>query len=198
MSAGGSATIQQSKNGMTIARSNYHVITGGPGSGKSLLVEALRDRGYRCVDETGRQIIRDQLAIGGNAHHGGDQETYAELMLSHGIRDYRAHMNYDGPVFFDRGIAELVGYFVLIGRHLPTHFIKAADLFRTGRLVFLAPVWPEIYRKDAERKQDLAEAIRTSEAVSMAYRDAGYRIAELPKASVEDRATFVLGHLGLA
>jgi predicted ATPase len=95
-------------------------------------------------------------------------------------------------VFFDRGITELVGYFRLIGMPVPAHFENAARLFRYGRTVFVAPAWPEIYRNDAERKQDLAEAIATTEAVAGAYGDAGYECVALPKASVADRVDFIL------
>jgi predicted ATPase len=56
----------------------FHVVTGGPGSGKTTLIEALARRGYAHTVEAGRAIIQDQTAI-------------------------------DGPVFFDRGVADLVG-----------------------------------------------------------------------------------------
>lgn len=37
------------------------VITGGPGTGKTSIVEMLRHGGSPCIDESGRQIIRRQL-----------------------------------------------------------------------------------------------------------------------------------------
>ena len=43
------------------------VITGGPGSGKSTLIKALAERGFCTMPEAGRAIIRDQVAIGGEA-----------------------------------------------------------------------------------------------------------------------------------
>jgi predicted ATPase len=180
---------------MAESRSNYHVITGGPGSGKTSIIEALRARGFTCVDEVGRQIIREQIVIGGNALHWGDRRTFAELMLSRSILDYERHRDVDGPVFFDRGVTELVGYFRLIGMAAPAHFENAAELFRYGRAVFVAPPWPEIYRNDAERKQDLAEAVATTEAVATAYGEAGYELAELPKVSVAERVDFILARL---
>ena len=67
-------------------RPNFHIITGGPGSGKTSIIEALRERGYRCVDEVGRKIIREQVLIGGNALHWGDRAKFLELMLSRSMR----------------------------------------------------------------------------------------------------------------
>lgn len=45
----------------------FFVLTGGPGSGKTTLIEALRTAGFATLPEAGRGIIRDQMAIGGPA-----------------------------------------------------------------------------------------------------------------------------------
>ena len=43
----------------------FHVITGGPGSGKSTLIEALGRRSFAHSIDAGRAIIQDQVAIDG-------------------------------------------------------------------------------------------------------------------------------------
>ena len=45
----------------------FFVLTGGPGSGKTTLIEALRRAGFATSVEAGRGIIRDQSDIGGPA-----------------------------------------------------------------------------------------------------------------------------------
>lgn len=94
---------------MRIERDNFHIFTGGPGSGKTSVIEALKARGFSCVDEVGRQITKEQTAIGGNGHHGGDRLKYRELMLSRSIYTYQSIEEREAPVFFDRGIPDLVG-----------------------------------------------------------------------------------------
>ena len=47
--------------------SRFIVLTGGPGSGKTTLIEALRRLGLATAPETGRAIIREQVAIAGPA-----------------------------------------------------------------------------------------------------------------------------------
>src|ERR1700735_5139046 len=78
------------------------VITGGPGSGKSTLINALAEGGIRTMPEAGRAIIRDQVAIGGEALPWSDQPAFAELMLSWEMRSYHAALSLSGPVLFDR------------------------------------------------------------------------------------------------
>lgn len=64
----------------------FFVLTGGPGSGKTTLIEALRAQGFATAPEAGRGIIRDQMAIGGPALPWQDRAFFAELMLSWELR----------------------------------------------------------------------------------------------------------------
>ncbi|MEQ8266752.1 MAG: AAA family ATPase [Parvibaculum sp.] len=175
--------------------SNFFVITGGPGAGKTTLVEALSAQGLRCVEEAGRQILREQARIGGNATHDGDRIAYRELMLSRSIFGYEQAMEQKRPVLFDRGIPDLIGYSHLIGADVPAYLENAVALYRYNRHVFMAPPWEDIYVHDAERRQDFREAVATHDAIRRAYQEAGYEPVELPKASVEARVDHVLATL---
>lgn len=174
----------------------FHVVTGGPGSGKTTLIEALADAGYARTFEAGRAIIQDQVAIDGPALPWRDPPAFAELMLSFEMRSYRMAEVAAGPVFFDRGVTDVVGYLTLVGRPVPAHVARAAARFRYNRRVFIAPPWPEIFTQDAERKQTLDEAVRTYDALVQAYANQGYELVRLPLAPVEERRRFVLDAVG--
>ena len=45
-------------------QTNWHVITGGPCSGKTTLVDQLADKGFRTVPETARLYIEKEMARG--------------------------------------------------------------------------------------------------------------------------------------
>jgi predicted ATPase len=171
---------------------NYFVVTGGPGAGKTSLIAELGRRGYASVEEAGRAIIRQQRAIGGTALHTANRVLFRELMLGHMIEHYERAGTIEPPIFFDRGIPGLIGYCRLIGVPVPDHIRRAADVYRYNDTVFVTPPWPEIYAQDHERRQDFAEAVRTYEVVVEGYREAVYIPVELPKASVGERADFVL------
>lgn len=177
---------------MTKTNERRFVLTGGPGAGKTTLLAGLAAAGYATAPEAGRAIIRDQLAIDGPALPWRDRAMFAELMLNFDLRSYHEVQAKEAPVFFDRGVPDSIGYLRLCGLPVPDHVERAAHAFRYAPIVFVAPPWREIYAQDAERKQDFAEAERTYEAVSAAYRDHGYELLELPRADVETRAAFVL------
>lgn len=131
----------------------FFVLTGGPGSGKTTLIVALEAKGFATAPEAGRGIIRDQMAIGGSALPWQDRGLFAELMLSWELRSWHAAHGETGPVFFDRGVADTIGYPRLCGLPVPDHVASAAEKFRYARRVFVAPPWPEIFTQDEERKQ---------------------------------------------
>lgn len=171
------------------------VVTGGPGSGKSTLIDALRCRGFASMPEAGRAIIRDQVQIGGTALPWADRARFAELMLGWELRSWHEASALAGPVLMDRGIADVVGYLALCGLPVPAHVESAAKTYRYNRKVFMAPYWEAIFRQDAERKQDQAEAEATGRVMAETYARFGYRLFELPKVSVEERVAFVVEHL---
>ncbi|WP_055750849.1 AAA family ATPase [Frankia sp. AvcI1] len=174
---------------------DFVVITGGPGAGKSTLVEELHRQGFPCIPEAGRRILQDQIVIGGRARHERDSLLFAEIMLSWDMRSHHDATRRAGTVFFDRGIPDVVGYFLLLGRPIPAHVTAAARTFRYHQRVFLAPPWPEIYTHDRERTQDLDEAVRTHDAMAEAYTRHGYQLINLPRTDPESRAAFILRRL---
>lgn len=175
--------------------SNFHIVTGGPGSGKSTLIDALERKGFARSIEAGRGIIRDQAAVNGAALPWRDSAAFAELMLCWEMRSHHIARAHDGPVIFDRGVPDIVGYLRLTGLPVPAHVDKAARTFGYNRRVFLAPPWPEIFEQDSERKQDFEEAERTCRVMIETYASYGYDLVELPLTSVEERARFVIDRL---
>ncbi|WP_157217033.1 AAA family ATPase [Flavisphingomonas formosensis] len=170
---------------------NLHIVTGGPGSGKSSLVAALGREGLPHMAEAGRAIIRDQVAIGGDALPWANTLAFAEQMLGWEMRSYHMAGAIDGPVLFDRGVPDVLGYLRLIGAAVPRHVEVAAHRFRYARRVFIAPWWPQIYTHDDERKQSPEEAEATFRMIAHVYAELGYMLVPLPLAPVEERVRFV-------
>lgn len=173
----------------------FIIIAGGPGAGKTTLIDAIAARGHARTLEAGRAIIKAQVAIGGRALHGEDAGLFAELMLMHEIRSYEEARDWPGLVFFDRGVPELTGYLSMAGMPPRAHFDRAAERYRYNRSVFVAPPWREIFVNDTERKQDWDEAVDSHRRCVAEYTRWGYDVVTLPKAGVEERAAFVLGRV---
>jgi predicted ATPase len=180
---------------LQIEKHNFYILTGGSGSGKTTLIDALRRVGHGCVAEVARPILQAQRLSGGNATHDGDQVKYRDLMFEPSVETFQAMAEEKAPVFFDRGLPDLIGYCDLIGTAVPEDLAEAISNYRYNATVFIAPPWPEIYVHDAERKQGFEEAIQTYEVLVKAYGACGYRLVELPKVSVPERLAFLLARV---
>ncbi len=171
------------------------MISGGPGAGKSTLIETLSKHGYSTVAEQARQIIKAQLSIEGEGVHGKDTRLFRELMLAADIRAYEDANRSDTVTFFDRGIVDVLGYSRLMGLNDESHILGAVHLYRYQPTVLIAPPWKPIYCQDSERRQSFSEAEDTYHALSKAYRDMGYELVELPKVSVDLRLEFLVNEI---
>ncbi|MBA2657340.1 MAG: AAA family ATPase [Tatlockia sp.] len=171
---------------------NFFLFTGGPGAGKTTVLEELARLGYLVAPEVAREIIKNQHATGGNATHVGDRNTYSDLMFKQSLKDFQDRLSIKQIIFFDRGLPDLYSYMNRFCGEVKAEIIAAIAHYRYNPKVFLFPPWPEIYCHDTERKQDFQEAIETYVAVKEGYATCGYQMIEVPKSSIEKRVLFIL------
>ncbi len=172
---------------------NFFIITGGPGAGKTTLIEELRKRGFFCVEDIARKIIRDE-AFGNNDRE--NTQHFTEMLLSGSIEAYEKAMRDGyGTIFFDRGVVGDIGYVFRTNMLISPELCRAASSLTYNKKVFMAPPWEEIYCNDNERIQTYEKALEVYENLRDIHYKYGYEIVELPKTSVEKRADFVIGHI---
>lgn len=174
------------------------VITGGPGTGKTSIIEMLRHGGSPCIDESGRHIIRHQLKTKGTKLPWADKEGYAVEMFQTALNDYTLTAENDMYTFFDRGLPDVIGYLKLCKLPVPEYLWLTAKQNRYHNEIFITPPWPEIYVNDKERKQSFEEAIATHAAMTEVYATLGYTLVEIPQLPVEERVGFLVNYLLLS
>jgi predicted ATPase len=174
-----------------------HVLTGGPGSGKTTLIEALATAGVATSPEVGRAVIREQLAAGGDALPWANQKAFADLMVVRDIAAREAALATGAVTVLDRGVPDVAGFLRVSGLSVPPHIDEAARTCRYNPRVFIAPFWSEIFTGDAERKQSPEVAEATFAVMVGTYRDYGYELVELPRTTVAERVAFVRERIGL-
>lgn len=181
---------------MSVDSDRFFVLTGGPGAGKTTLIDALAARGFATTQEAGRGVIREQLRDGGDGLPWVDPERFAQRMFEWELGSYRQAQRQDGPVLFDRGLPDTLGYLRLEGLEAPTWMEEEAWRLRYNARVFIAPPWKEIFGGDEERRQTWEVAVRTYEIMARTYMELGYDLVELPLTSVTRRAAFVISAMG--
>lgn len=171
---------------------NTFIITGGPGVGKTTIIEALKHSGYNCVDEVARQIIKEQVLNNGDALPWADQEKYTFLMLERSVATFLKNKDNSSITFFDRAIPDTLSYAYLIKLKIFPKLSEAITTYRYNPIVFILPPWEEIYQTDSERKQTFAEAIEVYNILKKTYNDCEYQLVEVPKLEVKERIDFIL------
>jgi predicted ATPase len=175
-----------------MTKHNFYVITGGPGGGKTSLLENLAAKGYSYVPETARQIIQHRRAKGLSPRP--DPRTFAEAIFTQDWTNFQMHLHRTAPLFFDRSFLDSAcmrfesdaAAYREIGHNLK---------HRYNNNVFIAPPWKEIYRQDAERDQSFEDAVAVYERLHKWYHAHGYNLIVLPNDTVERRADFVLSRV---
>ncbi len=171
---------------------NFYIFSVGPGAGKTTVLNELAKRHYGCVPEVARAIIKNQIAINGNALHTGDRIAYTDLMLKKSVADFVDQSPRNDILFFDRGIPDLYSYLTQYCGGVTQIVADAIQHYRYNTLVFLFPPWPDIYCHDTERKQNLDESIKTYHSVKMGYDHCGYQTIDVPRLSITERVNFIL------
>ncbi|MBA3956794.1 MAG: AAA family ATPase [Parachlamydiaceae bacterium] len=174
-----------------VVKNNYVIISGCSGGGKSTLLSELASRGYSVVLEPGRQIVKEQTAIKGDAFPWTNLEKFLDLALSRYVFQFNSQKEQQQLVFFDRGIIDAVQ----LRNPQPEYFQNAAKNFRYNRSVFLVPPWEEIFASDAERKHSFESAKKEFDELLIKYKNFGYETVLIPKVSVKERVNFILEKL---
>jgi predicted ATPase len=169
---------------------NFFVFTGGGGTGKTALITHLQAAGERVVAENIRAVIREQVETGGEALPWLDAKGCCDLTTARDIADFDRLAGETGRVFFDRGLMDMYGTNGVTPSPALTEAIRTR---RYNRRVFVFPPWAEIYGTDSERREDWSRMEAVFEQILRTLPELGYEPVVVPKASVEDRAAFVLG-----
>jgi predicted ATPase len=178
------------------ARQRYVVISGCSGGGKSSLLDELAFRGHRTFTEPGREIIKEQTAIGRPNILDEAPQLFGELCVVRTIHRMIEAADGDAYVFFDRSHIDALSYCIRENIPTPAPWRRAAEVFRFNRKALMVPPWREIFRNDAERRHSFEEGLEEYPVLLETYRRLGYDTVIVPKAPVPERADFILRTLG--
>lgn len=168
------------------------VLFGGPGTGKSTVLNALSKKGYYCMPEVSREVTLEAQKKGIEQLFLKDPILFSEALLAKRIEQFKiADASSFKTVFFDRGIPDIVAYLNFIDVTYPDYFMTNSELYRYTS-VFRFPPWKKIYECDNERYESYEQAEKIDSFLVSTYKNMGYKIINVPLGAVEQRCSFIL------
>lgn len=167
-----------------------YIITGGPGAGKTSLLNALQETGFSISEEAARQLIIEELHKGSDCLPWINLPAFAEKAL-----ERMQALYLEAPekeiTLFDRGIPDIIAYLKTASIDPDAKYYQALFQYQYQPQVFILPPWEGIYVNDSERWQTFEEATSLYRAIKETYEELGFELIELPAISVSGRAKFV-------
>ena len=167
------------------------VLTGASSAGKSTLLDALARRGHAVQAEVGRDVVRHQLEIGGNALPWADARAFRDLLFHASVQAFDTATLDRGPVICDRSFIDALAHSLLLGMDIPDEMLAAADTRRFFGTVLICEPWQAIFTTDRERRKSFDTALDEYEATCACYQQLGYALQPVPKLSVAARVDWV-------
>lgn len=171
------------------------VLIGGPSTGKTTLLNALKDSGQTCYAEISRTVTRAAQEEGIAQLFLTDPLLFSQKLLEYRIIQFKDAEKEKQPyVFIDRGIPDVVAYMDYMNQEYPAYFKEACQEYRYDQ-IFILPPWQEIHTTDGERYENFEQATAIQDNLIKTYTQYGYDLIKIPKASVEERLNFVMNHI---
>ncbi|MEJ6792273.1 MAG: ATP-binding protein [Lacinutrix sp.] len=168
------------------------VITGGPGSGKTSIINELTKRGLTCSEEISREVILKAREKGIEQLFITNPIQFSETLLEGRIEQYKDALESNNEfVFLDRGIPDISAYMDFKGDTYPDFFYEACEKYKYDSVFILAP-WQDIFTSDSERYENFDQAQEIHEKLLETYTKYGYNLRDVPFGSVEARADHII------
>ena len=171
------------------------VIIGGPGTGKTTIIDGLIAKGHCCYPEISREVTLEAKKQGIEQLFLKKPLLFSELLLEGRKKQFHnASKEPHEVVFIDRGIPDVLAYMHYIGDSYPASFDLACREHSYSK-IFILPPWEEIYISDHERYENFEQAKLIFDHLKETYQKYGYHLIEVPTGTVEERILFILNWL---
>ena len=171
---------------------NWYVITGGPGCGKTTIVNLLRERGYDTTIEHARHFIYTQRIKGRTV----EEVRKNQLEFQLGVLEMQIEQETAIPTeqlfFLDRALPDSLAYYYFLNIEPDKKLLEALQKIYYKK-IFILDLLPLV--KDDIRKEDEPAQKMIHQLINDVYSSLPFPIVHVPVLPPEDRADFILKNL---
>jgi predicted ATPase len=173
-------------------QTNWYVITGGPCSGKTTIVNLLAERGYETTIEHARHYIDTQLADGKTVKEIRRHQIVFQLKILNMQIDQESSLSPDELVFLDRAIPDALAYYRFLKLPEDEELIKMMAVV-SYKKIFILDYLPLV--EDYARHEDAAAQKKIHKLITDVYESLPFPIVHVPVMPPQQRVDFILANL---
>ncbi len=171
---------------------NWCIITGSPGAGKTTIINKLSQMGYTTFPEVTRPYIEGQLKKGKTLEQlRKNQKEFDEEILRIRI-ELEKNLPQDKLVFLDRSILDSIAFQKL---YLDIKEYDKSVCPYKYKKVFFIEMLPNYPKNDPIRREDIESSKKVGELLIETYKEFGMDVIRIPFGSVEERIKLILSCL---
>lgn len=173
-------------------KTNWQVITGGPSTGKTTVINLLTKRGYKTTIEHARHYIDTMKVEGITVEEIRANKRKFQLGVLDMQIEQEAELSPDETVFLDRAIPDAMAYYQFLKLEYDNLLLKAMEqvyyknIFILDRLPFVS---------DYARIEDEQAQINIHQLIISVYESLGFPVIFVPVISPEERVDFILNNI---
>lgn len=161
-----------------------YILTGGPCTGKSTMLQVLGNEGYQIIPEAARLIIEDEQLKKSKCLPWIDREKFQKAVLKKQL-DLEKRLKDSPEAFLDRGIPDGLAYYKLDEIIPPIELINLAKNNRYIGIFLMQRL--HHYQCDLIRKENYETAQKIQKYIKETYEELGYEVIEIPPLTIEER-----------
>jgi predicted ATPase len=145
-----------------IIKTNWYVITGGPSTGKTTVINKLQEQGYKTTIEHARHYIDTMRSEGQTVEEIRENKRKFQLGVLNMQIEQEAVINSKDIVFLDRAIPDAMAYYRFLELDYDAKLIEAINNVSYKKIFILdrLPLVKDYARtEDEEAQKELFEAI---------------------------------------
>ncbi len=170
-----------------IKKQGIYVISGGPGTGKTTTINALKKAGFKILEEAARKVAEEKFP--GKSVKEINAKKFQEEIFNYQKRKLENIDIGEWIIFSDRGLGDTLTYHKLRVGEIPKEMVEYAKKFRYSGIFILEPL--SFYFQDNLRQEDEREAKKIHKSIIKTYEELGYKPTFVPAMSVKDRVKFI-------
>lgn len=181
----------------SLLNAQRYVLTGGPGVGKTTVIQALAKWGYQTVPEVYALLYERAAQAQMLGTFFADPVALYARILEEQIA-FESTLDPKMPVFLDRSAIDIIAFAQYFKVPLSDAFCAKIEKQQYDLIFFLNPLPEYLYRQCAQRKETFGEAAYMHKLIKEVYVQSGYherQLIDVPFGTIAERMQFIFDQI---